>query len=155
MAEEIITWDAKYATGINVIDVQHKQLVNLSNELYSACMSKGDELQTVFKASMKRMVDYVHFHFDAESKFLNAINYPDYVNHKKMHDVLIKKILDTVKEYEEGKKFVPNNFVRTLVDWVFSHIAFYDRQYSLYAADKIRTGILSPEVLKKIELSVV
>jgi len=154
MAEEIVVWSAKYATGINVIDVQHRQLVKLANELYAACITKGDELHNVFKASMKRMVDYVHFHFDAESNFLAAVNYPENVNHKNMHDALIKKILDAVKEYNEGKKFVPNNFVRTLVDWVFGHIGFYDKQYSLYVAEKLRTGVLSQEKLKEIEASI-
>jgi len=151
MADEIISWDNKYATGISLIDVQHLQLVTLANELYAACLMKGDKLQNAFKDAMKRMVDYVHFHFDAENKLLAAINYPESANHKKMHDTLIKNILDASKEFSEGKKFVPNNFVRTLVDWVFSHIAFYDKQYSLFAAEKLRTGFLTQEKLKEIE----
>ena len=154
MADEIIVWDAKYATGVNVIDIQHRQLVKLANELYAACIAKGDKLQSVFKESMKRMVDYVHYHFDAELVLLNKLGYPDYANHKKMHEDLIKKILDAVKDHDDGKKFVPNKFVRTLVDWVFSHIAFYDKQYSLYVAEKIRTGAISPDKMKEIEASI-
>jgi len=154
MENEIIVWDAKYQTGIGLIDAQHKQLVALANELYGACLTKGDKLEGAFKAAMKRMVDYVHFHFDAENKLLTAINYPDAVNHKKMHDTLIKNILDASKDFGEGKKFVPNNFVRTLVDWVFSHIAFYDKQYSLFAVEKLRTGLLTHEKLKEIEKAI-
>jgi len=154
MTDEIISWDLKYATGINVIDSQHKKLVILTNELYAACLNKDDKLQTAFKTAMSRMVDYVTFHFNAENNLLKAIEYPDWTNHKKMHDALIKKILDTVQDYKDGKKFVPNNFVRTLVDWVFSHIAFYDKQYSLYAMDRIRVGILTKEKLHEIEKSI-
>jgi len=154
MTSEIIAWESKYATGIGLIDAQHKQLVALANELYAACLTKGDQLQGAFTAAMKRMVDYVHFHFDAENKLLAAINYPESASHKKLHDVLIKNILDASKEFNEGKKFVPNNFVRTLVDWVFSHIAFYDKQYSLYAVEKLRTGILTQEKLKEIEKAI-
>jgi len=154
MSNEIIVWDHKYGTGIGLIDIQHRQLVNLANELYAACLTKGDHVETAFKDAMKRMVDYVRFHFDAENKLLTAIKYPDFANHKKMHDTLIKNILDASKDFGEGKKFVPNNFVRTLVDWVFSHIAFYDRQYSLFAAEKLRTGSLTHEKLKEIEKSI-
>jgi len=154
MVYEIISWDAKYATGIDLIDKQHLQLVNLTNELYAACVSRNDSLKTVFKEAMSRMVEYVKFHFNAENMLLSAIEYPDYKNHKKMHDTLIKKILDAVKEYDEGKVFVPNNFVRTLVDWVFSHIAFYDKQYSFFAMERIKSGSLPLAKLKEIEDSI-
>jgi len=154
MNNEIIIWETKYETGIGVIDTQHRQLVNLANELYGACLTKGDHVEDAFRVAMKRMVDYVRFHFDAENKLLAAINYPEATNHKKMHDTLVKNIIDASKEYSEGKKFVPNNFVRTLVDWVFSHIAFYDKQYSLFAVEKLRTGSLTHEKLKEIEKSI-
>ena len=154
MANEIVIWSDKYATGIEIIDKQHKQLVTLTNELYTACLARDDGLQTAFKKAMSRMVEYVCFHFNMENKLLSAIDYPDCKNHKKMHDTLIQKILDTVKEYNEGKMFVPNNFVRALVDWVFSHIAFYDKQYSYFALEKIKSGALPLEKLKEIEKSI-
>ena len=154
MTSEIIVWSNKYATGIEIIDHQHKQLVTLTNELYTACLARDDALQTAFKKAMSRMVEYVCFHFNAENKLLSAIDYPDCKNHKKMHDALIQKILDAVKEYNDGKMFVPNNFVRTLVDWVFSHIAFYDKQYSYFAAEKIKSGEMTKEKLKEIEKSI-
>ena len=154
METEIVVWSDKYATGIKVIDKQHMQLVKLTNELYAACLARDDALQSAFKKAMSRMVEYVCFHFDAENKLLNAIGYPDYANHKKMHDTLIKKILDTVKEYNNGKMFVPNNFVRTLVDWVFSHIAFYDKQYSFFAMERVKCRELPLEKLEEIEKSI-
>jgi len=154
MDNVIITWDEKYATKIDIIDKQHLKLVNLTNELYSACLARNGELTSAFKNAMSSMVDYVKFHFNAENKLLSAIEYPECKNHKKMHDVLIQKILDAVKEYNDGKVFVPNNFVRTLVDWVFSHIAFYDKQYAFFAAERIKTGALSLDKLKEIEKSI-
>jgi len=150
---KIVTWDNKFATGIDLVDSQHQQLFKLTNELYAACFSREHDLQNVFKEAMKRMVDYVRFHFNTELKILEAIQYPDYQNHKKMHDSLIKDILDAAKGHNEGKKFVPNNFVRTLVEWISSHIAFYDKQYSLYALEQIKKGVLTRAKLKEIEAS--
>ena len=147
---EIVIWSDKYATGIEQIDVQHRQLVILTNQLYAACFAKDNVLHTAFKEAMGRMVEYVRFHFEDELKLLQAIEYPDYKEHKKMHDTLINKILEAAKSYDEGKKFVPNNFVRTLVDWVFSHIAVYDKRYSAYTMERIKNGLLTPEKLKAI-----
>ena len=147
----IVNWDIKYSTGINLIDAQHQQLIILTNQLYAACFAKEDELEIAFKAAMKRMVEYVRFHLSAEVKFLEGVKYPDSRNHKKMHDTLIQNILDTVKSHDEGKKFVPNNFVRTLVDWIFGHIAFYDKAYSVYIMEQLKSGALTHAKLKEIE----
>jgi len=152
---EIVVWGEKYATGIELIDGQHHQLVELTNQLYVACFTEDDVLQVVFKDAMSRMVKYVRFHFDAEIKLLNAINYPDYNNHKKMHDDLVKNILEAANDYRDGKKFVPNNFVRTLKDWIFGHIAVYDKIYSAYVMEQIRKGSLTMRTLKEIQQSAV
>jgi len=151
---EIVVWEDKYATGIELIDNQHRRLVELTNQLYLACLAGEEALQTVFKDAMHRMVEYVRFHFSAELKLLQAIDYPDYHNHKNMHDNLIEDILDAAKDYEVGRKFVPNNFVRTLKDWVFGHIAVYDKIYAAYVADQIRKGDLTEKMLREIGLSI-
>jgi len=151
---EIVSWSDKYATGIELIDSQHHQLVDLTNELYRACLSGGDERLTVFKEAMSRMVDYVRFHFTAESKLLDAIKYPDYINHKKMHNDLVEEILTASNTYDDGRKFVPNKFVRTLRDWVFGHIAVYDKEYAAFVAEQKKKGILTDQLLKEIGLSV-
>jgi len=151
MSNEIILWDKKYSTGIDLIDEQHKELIVLTNKLYAACFAADSELEGKFKDAMSKMVKYVQYHFDAELKLLAAIEYPKYEEHKRMHVTLIKKILDSAKSHDEGKKFVPNNFVRTLVDWVFGHIAVYDKQYSAFAEGQLKNGKLSLQKLKEIE----
>jgi hemerythrin len=151
---EIVSWSDKYATGIELIDSQHHQLVNLTNELYRACLSGGEERLTVFKEAMSRMVDYVRFHFTAELKLLEAVKYPDYNNHKKMHNDLVEEILTASNTYDDGKKFVPNKFVRTLKDWVFGHIAVYDKLYAAFVAEQKTKGVLTDQSIREIGLSV-
>jgi hemerythrin len=58
-----------------------------------------------------------------------------------MHESLVSDILEAVKEQKEGKKFVPNHFVRTLREWVFSHIAIEDKKYAFYVAGLKKKGI--------------
>ena len=139
----IVSWEPKYATGIELIDVQHRQLVVLTNELYKACRMGDTALQTVFKDAMSSMVEYVRFHFSAELDLLQCIKYPGFAAHKKEHDNLIKNILEAAKDYNVGKKFIPNSFVRTLKDWVFGHIAVSDRLYALYISEQKKKGLLN------------
>jgi len=138
----IVVWDEKYATGIQLIDSQHKELISLTNELFQACLDGENTVKDVFKETMGRMVDYVRFHFGAEQELLQRVKYPDYQEHKKQHDTLVMQILSTVKEYNEGKKLAPNQFVRTLRDWILGHIAHYDKLYASYIANQIKKGLI-------------
>ena len=139
---EIAAWDPKYSVGITLLDDQHKELVKLANQLYTACMSRDDSVNTVFKDTMRKMVEYVRFHFSAENELLERIGYPDREEHKRQHDSLIKDILAAVKSFEEGNKFVPNSFVRTLKEWVFGHIAITDRLYAIFIQEQRKKGLL-------------
>jgi len=140
---EIVTWDEKYSTGIELIDTQHKQLLQLTNDLYYACVTGDKMLQSVFKDTMSRMVEYVHFHFGVEQELLLRVKYPGYKDHKIQHDNMIRNILVAAKNYSDGKHFVPNHFVRTLKDWIFSHIAVSDRHYADYVAEQKKKGLLN------------
>ena len=150
---DIVSWDNKYDTGIELIDNQHKRLVDLTNELYSACMTGDKHLSDIFRDAMSRMVEYVQHHFNTELEFFNKVHFPDKHNHIMMHDELIQNILTAAKDYKENKKFVPNNFVRTLIDWIFSHIAVHDKNYALYVKEQIRLGHLTYKQLHEIEAS--
>ena len=145
---EIVSWSDIYVTKIELIDSQHRELLNLTNELYRACLSGSEKANVVFKDAMSRMVDYVRFHFTTEQKLLEKVKFPDYADHKKKHEVLIKNILDAVKDHGKGAKFVPNNFVRTLKDWILGHIAVFDKAYSMYIHDLKKKGLITDQDLK-------
>ena len=77
---------------------------------------------------------------------LERIRYPELGRHKKQHESFVRKLLDDVKEYGEGRKFVPNNFVRFLRDWILSHIAVEDTKYARYLTDLKRSGRLGEQL---------
>jgi hemerythrin len=145
----MVVWDEKYATGIDLIDIQHKELFILTNELFRACLGEEKALKSVFTETMGRMVDYVRFHFAAEQELLHRIKYPEYHEHKKQHEKLIHDILNAVNAHNKGEKFVPNQFVRTMRDWILGHIAITDKQYVLYIADQKKKGLLTDEQINK------
>jgi len=145
--DELVSWSDNYATGIEQIDAQHRELVNLTNELYRACLTGREAIKATFREAMSRMVDYVHFHFSTELELLTRINYPGLAEHKKQHDELVKKILTASKSFDGGRKFVANKFVRTLRDWIFGHIAISDKEYAAYVADQKDKGLLTDQMI--------
>ena len=139
-AVELVVWDHKYDTGIELIDSQHRVLIDLINALYRACRS-GDEVGVAFKDAMHQMVKYVNFHLTTEQDMLRRVKYPQYREHCAEHEELVKTILDAAKDFGEGKRFVPHNFVRALKDWLLTHIGVSDRHYSVYIHDLRKKGL--------------
>jgi hemerythrin len=139
---DFIEWDERYVINIPLIDEQHKELVRLTNELYQGCLMGDDVARSYFMKTIKSVVDYVGKHFSAEEKMLENINYPYLGAHKNQHEEFVKKVLEDVKNFQDGKKFVPNVFVRYLRDWILSHIAMEDKRYAEYIFNLKKQGTL-------------
>ena len=71
---------------------------------------------------------------------LEKINYPELTEHKKQHAILAKQVLENIRLFEEGRKFIPNSFVRAMKDWILAHIAVVDRRYADYIMNLKKTG---------------
>jgi hemerythrin len=93
---------------------------------------KENEGTARFKNTISALVNYVSEHFAAEERLLQGINYPEFAEHRREHTGFVKKVLEQVTAFNEGKSFVPNNFVRYLKDWILGHIAVSDKRYSEY-----------------------
>jgi hemerythrin len=128
----VVEWNERYSLGIPKIDEQHKELLRLTNELYAACLNDDNEAKEQFKNTISALVHYVSEHFSAEERLLERVKYPKYAEHKAEHESFVKKMLEQVSCFKEGKSFVPNNFVRYLKDWILSHIAVSDKHYATY-----------------------
>ncbi|MDR2500393.1 MAG: bacteriohemerythrin [Treponema sp.] len=139
-----VEWDERYNTGIPLIDEQHKDLLDLTNKLYEACLAGDTAANETFKSAIRSVYDYIKYHFSAEEKLLEKVRYPELASHKKEHEVLVKHVLENVQMYEGGKKFIPNAFVRTMREWILTHIAVNDKHYSEYIKNLKKQGALRP-----------
>ncbi len=130
MAESnLVEWDDRYSVGVKVIDEQHQSLVKIANELFKGCTQGEEEAKAYFGTAIKQAVDYVRYHFATEEKLLMEAGYPDFPAHKKKHETFVRTVIEEVKAFQEGRKFVPNHFARYLRDWILEHIAVEDRLY--------------------------
>ncbi|MDR1107591.1 MAG: bacteriohemerythrin [Spirochaetaceae bacterium] len=146
MNDIIVEWDDRYLIGIPLVDDQHKELIRLTNELYESCLLGDEAARETFKSAIRKLVDYVKFHFGAEERILKNINYPEFAVHKRQHEDFVRQVLEEVKNFEEGKKFVPNIFVRFLRDWILTHIAMEDKKYAEYILALKKKGGLKSQI---------
>jgi hemerythrin len=132
MDDRLVEWSSKFSVGMRLIDDQHKELFTLTNALFKGCLTDAETAKAYFMGSIQGAVEYVKYHFAAEEKLLENIQYPLLECHRRQHRGFVLKILEDVKSFQAGKHFVPNTFVRYLQDWILSHIAVMDKRYAEY-----------------------
>ncbi|MDR3192596.1 MAG: bacteriohemerythrin [Treponema sp.] len=141
-SNDFVKWGKRYLTNIPLIDEQHQELIRITNELYRECRKGSAIARSSYKNTLKDIVDYVVIHFSTEEKMMEIVKYPELMAHKNQHEGFVKKILEDTKNFQEGKTFVPNVFVRYLRDWIFSHIAIEDKHYADYIFSLKKQGLL-------------
>jgi hemerythrin len=146
--ENIVVWHNSYSVGIPLIDDQHKELINLTNQLYACCMEGREASKASFLQTVHGAVEYIGYHFSTEEKVMTRIGYPDYATHKKEHNDFVRTVVSQVEDYKSGRQFVPNVFVHFLKDWVLTHIAVCDKKLGEYLINLKKQGALKDLTLK-------
>ena len=122
----LFNWTAQYETGIFMVDTQHKKLVDAINTLHDAMKDgKGKE---VAEKTINFLVDYTIQHFSSEEGLMKQKNYPDFTNHKLMHDKFIQEVKDIRTKYQAGK-ILPMQVSSILSEWLKNHILGTDKKY--------------------------
>jgi diguanylate cyclase (GGDEF)-like protein/hemerythrin-like metal-binding protein/PAS domain S-box-containing protein len=138
---EIFPWDINFETGINLIDEQHKQLVDILNRLaaHLANLSSVTALDKIFD----ELADYTDYHFKCEegiwSKYFNEDKW--FIEHEKTHGSFIGDVL-TLKRNKENKPFddVIYDIVIFLSKWLAFHILDTDKRMAKTVL-KIESGL--------------
>jgi hemerythrin len=129
-----LKWSDKYSLNVEEIDEQHKKLVGLVNDMYDAMHAgKGrDMIGTV----IAEFVAYTDYHFTAEERLLRQNGYPEYAEHKEMHDNLSRKAHSIKEAFDSGNTPTAIEVMLLLTNWLNTHILEEDRKYKPYAESK-------------------
>ena len=133
MSEDSVVWNDSYSVGFEVIDNQHKELVNMINELFESCKKGVAVADKAFLKTTKKAADYAVKHFSDEDKYMVKAGFPKLAEHRKQHDDFITTVLKSINEFEAGKT-APIDLAHFLKKWLLNHIAISDKQYVPYLA---------------------
>lgn len=127
---EKIKWDDSLSVNNSIIDNQHKELFELTNELILNC--KSDINSPLVGETLRDLLKYAKKHFKEEEKFLKELDYPKLEEHKKMHIDFIFKVAMFSKDVMDGKSSTAEEMIKFLVDWVVNHTSNADQDYKNY-----------------------
>jgi hemerythrin len=141
-----ILWTDDLNTGIDVIDKQHRRIVDYINDLELA-KAKQDR-ETVGKV-LDELVDYTLSHFAFEESLQEEAGYKYCKPHKKVHDLFVRRVNDYLERFRLGDDIV-DEIHHMLTSWLINHIRRDDADYvSAVRANMI--GIISEKEKNKDE----
>lgn len=120
-----ITWTDDLNTDIDIIDEQHKRIVQYINDLYVA--RKNEDSDMVGEV-IDELVDYTISHFAFEESLMEKANYAFLEPHKKVHELFVKKVTGFVERHNAGED-VSGELLRLLQRWLINHIKSEDADY--------------------------
>lgn len=120
-----ISWTPELDTGIDVIDQQHRRIVDFINDLEAAQVMKD---KNKIKDVINDCVDYTLSHFAFEESLQEEAGYQYCKPHKKVHELFTRK----VSEYQERMLLgddVSEELHAMLARWLVNHIKRDDADY--------------------------
>ncbi len=126
--------DRLYSVGIPQIDDQHKELVALLNELFTA-MHAGKGREALGNV-LQGLVKYAGYHFATEERLMQQHGYPEYALHKEKHNKMTRKVLELKTQFDDGVISAPVQISNFLKNWLARHIMETDRKFGKYLADR-------------------
>ncbi len=125
-------WKDSLSIGIPEIDKQHKELCDRIDALFEAC-SKGKGRNEITN-TMDFLESYTIKHFSDEEKLQLKIKYPNYTQHKAIHDNFLKQVSELKEELNKtGPTIAMVGKINQLIAmWLVNHIKAVDTELVKY-----------------------
>lgn len=135
-------WDSSLSIGIEIIDEQHKCIIDYMNELASILEFKR-EVSKVYgfennlsnqdvsklQSILNELVNYTIIHFAFEENMLEKANYPYLESHKNVHSKFVNMIEGYQKKLDAVEDITESLLIE-LKEWLINHIKKDDKDYS-------------------------
>lgn len=121
-----IEWSDRYSTGIDAIDHDHRQLVEMINTLHQAMMS--DQARSNLPEIMRALSDYVGFHFQREEALMEQHRFPGAIQHRQMHEQFSDMVAEYRSKLECGDFAICTSLFVLLQNWLIEHIMIADQE---------------------------
>lgn len=118
-------WGPEYNTGIDVIDDQHKRILDFINEIDD---NPDAQDRIRIRQILNNIIDYTQSHFTFEESLQEEAGYKYRVPHKRVHDLFIKRIEGYRDLFEAGNS-IENELYDVLSKWLINHIQHDDADY--------------------------
>jgi len=132
---EKIIWKELFNTHIDIVDFQHKILVERLNELIE--LHNIGYTQEQLLILIHHLEDYTHYHFETEEAYFKYFNYIELKEHIAEHNFFKEKLKIIKNEIKNSNKKIDEELLVFLSTWLLDHILGTDRIF----ADELNKAI--------------
>jgi hemerythrin-like metal-binding protein len=134
----LMVWNDNMTVGVKAMDDDHRQLVDIVNELTQGIVS-GQDLKAVGFV-LERLIQSTKDHLTREEHLLAQNCCPVTKQHHREHDLLIKNVLIAQANFRMGSTHVlAEGVIQFLQNWLYGHLQGADKEYGPFLNAK---GIL-------------
>ena len=117
---EEMKWTKDLATGVEILDKQHKHYMSVCEKAYKAAKAGSADLVNALKETYKAAEE----HFVTEEAMMEKLQYPEMDGHKRLHSKFLEMEQVIAKEAASGmdSKKLAVKIKEELFDWFVLHI---------------------------------
>lgn len=120
----LLQWKERYSVGIDAVDHEHRQLIDLINRLHDKLNERAGE--AAVSAFLGDLFAGISAHFALEERFMREHGYDQLRQHKNDHERLLDDIRDIMDEYEDDATTVSSELAARLEAWFSRHFETHD-----------------------------
>jgi len=127
-----IVWNDSLSVGVDLIDRQHKSLIEKIAHLEDAIRTGQGPAEIV--RTLDFLIDYTAYHFGTEEKNMRAYDYPELPAHIEKHKEFKKTLNDLAADFEEEGATQPlaDSIETLLMNWFVKHIKDVDNRFGAF-----------------------
>ncbi|MDJ0739113.1 MAG: bacteriohemerythrin [Gammaproteobacteria bacterium] len=127
-----LAFDDAFVTGIEVIDVQHRNLINLANEAAEALSADPSPAQV--RSLVRELLSYAIYHFRTEEQLMQEYGYvgAESESHIARHRDFSARVVDVQEKLQRCEYVDTGELVEFLADWIRHHILGTDQDLAAH-----------------------
>lgn len=120
----LIEWKKHYSVGVEAVDHEHRELIDLINRLHEDLLAGSREAQV--SAFLGEIFRAISAHFALEELFMREHGYDQASEHKQAHEELLEQIRDIMEDFEADRDAGSQKLAGRLDDWFTVHFKTHD-----------------------------
>lgn len=120
----LITWKDEFSVGVAAVDLEHRELIELINDLDVAMQEHAT--QTTVVETLGEIYARISAHFALEEKIMREAGYDGFATHKQDHELLLDELLDVIDSVDDAGRYDRTGLSRSLETWFSDHFRTHD-----------------------------
>ena len=125
----LLRWNEFFETGIDVVDAQHRHLVDIVNQAAPILASAGDRIPEGVQGLFDKLFSYAAEHFATEESVMNdcSVDPRHKVHHLESHQVFVQRVQEMAQSYLQGNAVTGKRILSFVANWLVFHILGEDQ----------------------------